>query len=152
MRIGPWPRPKCKDARNGPKNTTETKPGAWKLPTLHVRVRDAPYTEKHLGMALMRTPGGPSPHGQADRAEDPCECCQGVRGSPARLVHDASGATMTACLRCVRSVMQMQVEESDQRGRSLLFGSAEELGWQVWRADKTLYLVPSVAPFVPQPI
>lgn len=85
---------------------------------------------------------------QAASAAERCDCCQ-IEGRPsARLVHEMSGVSILACLRCLRSVMQMRVGKADSRGRRIMRHSAEQMGWHVWRADDALYLLPVVDPFV----
>lgn len=85
---------------------------------------------------------------RADPMAERCDCCKSVGEPSARLVHEASGVTILTCLRCLRSVMQMRVDTADWRGRMIMHQSAEELGWQVWKAQDALYLLPVIDPFV----
>ena len=104
---------------------------------------------KDLASATIRTT---DPHGLApiDTTESRmmCDCCLAVRKAPTRLVHEQSGKILTACFRCLRSVMHTKVDEADYPKHNLLLHSAEKLGWQVWRSGPMLYLLPPVFPFV----
>lgn len=77
-----------------------------------------------------------------------CACCQGESG--VELAHEQSGEQIHVCPRCLRSSMRMQADRSEERNQLLLRDYAREYGFQVWKTDAVVYLLPPESPFSPR--